>query len=205
MPGSRRSEIRRMAGVFGQAAALAAQRAGRLDIIVPAVPRLAEAVAADVRTWPVPARVVTDPDEKDAAYRIARAALVKSGTSTLEVAVAGIPMVSGYVVSFFEEIVARMLLSVDTTILPNLILGEKAVPQFYQRDFTPEKLAGALTPLLADTSERRRQVEALGRLDAVMAIGKTAPGDRAAALVLDSSGFQGSKSAETVASAPPTA
>ena len=204
MPGSRRSEIQRMANVFGETAELISQRAGPLDIIVPAVPRLAETVTAAVRAWRVPARVVTRSDEKDAAYRIARAALVKSGTSTLEVAVAGIPMVSGYKVPVFEEIIARSLLSVDTTILPNLILGGKTVPQFYQRDFTPDKLAGALTPLLADTPDRRRQIEALGRLDGIMGIGASPPSDRAAAVVLDFA-CQGRAGPETVASAPPTA
>ena len=138
LPGSRGSEIRRMAGVFGQAAALAAERVGKLEVVVPAVPRLAEAVQAAVAAWPVPARVVTDQDEKDAAFRIARAALAKSGTSTLELAVAGIPMVAAYKVPLFEEAVARLLLTVDTVILANLVLGENVVPELLQRDFTPK-------------------------------------------------------------------
>lgn len=204
MPGSRRSEIHRMASVFGEAAALVSQRVGALDVVVPAVPRLAETVAAAVRTWRTPARVVINSDDKDAAYRIARAALVKSGTSTLEVAVAGIPMVAGYKVPVFEEIIARTLLSVDTTILPNLVLGEKVVPQFYQRDFTPAKLAGALAPLLADTPERRKQIEALRRLEGIMTSGAASPSDRAAAVVLNYA-LQGSAIPETVASARPTA
>lgn len=204
MPGSRRSEIHRMASVFGEAATLVSQRLGAVDVVVPAVPRLAETVRTAVRTWWTPARVVTNSDDKDAACRIARAALVKSGTSTLEVAVAGIPMVAGYKVPVFEEIIARTLLSVDTTILPNLILGEKAVPQFYQRDFTPEKLAGALAPLLADTPVRRKQIEALDRLEGIMTSDAASPSDRAAAVVLNYA-LQGSAMPETVASARPTA
>ena len=50
--------------------------------------------------------MVTEPAEKDAAFRTARAALTKSGTSTLELAVAGVPMVAGYKVSLAEELVA---------------------------------------------------------------------------------------------------
>src|SRR6185437_15513313 len=48
LPGSRASEIRRMAGVFGQAAALVAEQVGGLEVVVPAVPRLAEMVKAAV-------------------------------------------------------------------------------------------------------------------------------------------------------------
>jgi lipid-A-disaccharide synthase len=205
LPGSRGSEIRRMAGVFGQAAALAAERVGKLEVVVPAVPRLAEAVQAAVAAWPVPTRVVTDPDEKDAAFRIARAALAKSGTSTLELAVAGIPMVAAYKVPLFEEAVARLLLTVDTVILANLVLAENVVPELLQRDFTAQKLAAALTPLLGDSSERRRQAAAFARLDTIMQIGQAAPSDRAASVVLDCAGFRQQPARETVVSATPAA
>ena len=205
LPGSRAGEIRRMAGIFGEAVALAAQRAGPLEVVVPSVPRLAGTVKAAVASWAIVPRVVTEPDERDAAFRAARAALTKSGTSTLELAVAGIPMVAGYTVPLFEELIARMLINVQSVILANLVLGENAVPELLQREFTPERLAAALVPLLSDTPQRRRQIDALARLDAIMEIGQTAPSDRAAAAVLDCAGVTGQPQRETVASGPPTA
>ncbi len=205
LPGSRASEIRRMAGVFGGAAALAAERAGGLEVAVPSVPRLADAVKAAVASWRIPARVVIEPDEKDAAFRMARAALTKSGTSTLELAVAGIPMVAAYKVPLFEEAVGRLLIKVQSVILANLVLGENVVSEFLQRDVTPERLAAALTPLLSDTPERRQQTTAFARLDTIMEIGKAVPSDRAAVVVLDCAGAPRQPQRETVASAPPTA
>jgi lipid-A-disaccharide synthase len=160
---------------------------------------------AAVASWRIPARVVTDAGEKDAAYRIARAALAKSGTSTLELAVAGIPMVAAYKVSLLEELAAHLLVKIRNVILANLVLGENIVPQILQRDCTPERLAAALVPLLSDTPERRRQIEAFARLDTIMDIGKAAPSDRAAAVVLDCAGARSQPERETVASAPPTA
>ena len=62
------------------------------------------------------------------------------------------------------------------------------MPEFLQRACTAEALAAALVPLFADTPERRRQIEAFARLDAIMDIGKGAPSDRAAAVVLDCAG-----------------
>ncbi|MEJ2626618.1 MAG: lipid-A-disaccharide synthase [Pseudolabrys sp.] len=185
MPGSRGGEIRRMAGVFGAAVGEAAKRVGALEVVVPAVPRLADTVRAAVRSWPVPARIVTDPAEKLAAFRSARAALTKSGTSTLELALAGIPMVAAYKVSLLEAGVGKLMIRVPSVILANLILGEAAVPELLQFDCTPARLAAALVPLLSDTPERQRQVAALARLDAVMGIGGEAPSARAAAAVLD--------------------
>ena len=99
-----------MAGVFGEAVALTAARVGAIEVVVPAVPRLADTVKTAVASWRMPARVVTDPAEKDAAFRTARAALTKSGTSTLELAVAGIPMVAAYKVPLFEEAIARLFI-----------------------------------------------------------------------------------------------
>jgi lipid-A-disaccharide synthase len=205
LPGSRAGEIRRMAGVFGEAVALAAARVGSLEVVVPAVPRLAGMVQAAVASWRVPARVVSEPAEKDAAFRVARAALSKSGTSTLELALAGIPTIAAYKVSLLEEAMARLLVDVPSAILANLILGENVVPELLQRDATPKRLAAALEPLLRDTPERRRQIEAFSRLDAIMDIGTASPSDRAAAVVLDCAGKPRDLGREAVAFGLPKA
>jgi lipid-A-disaccharide synthase len=185
MPGSRSGEIRRFANLFGESVARVAQQTGPLDVVVPAVPRLAAAVKAAVANWPVAARVIVEREEKEAAFRIARAALTKSGTSTLELALAGIPMVAAYTVTLVEELIARALVTAPSAILTNLILGENVVPEFLQRDCTLENLSSALLKLLQDTPERRRQVEAFARLDDIMQIGKAVPSAKAAQYVLE--------------------
>jgi lipid-A-disaccharide synthase len=205
LPGSRSGEIQRMAGIFGRAAGLLAARIGGLELVVPTVPRLAERVAAAVKSWPLPARVVADGAEKDAAFRNARAALTKSGTSTLELAVAGVPMVAAYKVSLVEELVGRLLITAPSAILANLVLGENVVPEFLQRDCTAGKLAGALLPLMSDTPERARQASAFSRLDAIMEIGSAQPSDRAAAAVLDCAAHFNQLRREAVAPPAPTA
>lgn len=184
MPGSRSGEIRRMAGVFGEALGRLAAIAGPFEVVVPTVDRLETAVRTAVAGWPVPARIVTDPDEKYAAFRRARAALAKSGTSTLELALAGVPMVTGYRVATLEAWVARLLIKLPTVILANLVLGRNVVPEFLQQDCTPDNLADALAPLLADTPERRLQIAAFTELDGIMKLGDGSPSEKAAAVVL---------------------
>jgi len=185
MPGSRSAEIRRLAADFGGALGELAARVGPLDVVVPAVPRLAAAVEAAVAVWPLPAKVVTDPAEKYAAFRTARAALVKSGTSTLEVALAGVPMIGAYRVTLLEELAVRALVNTHSALLTNIILGENVIPELHQRDCNPKRLAAAMLPLLSDTPERRRQTDAFARLDAIMGGGQGGPAARAAAVVLD--------------------
>ncbi len=204
LPGSRSGEIRRMAGIFGEAVALASERTGPFDIVVPAVPRLAESVKAAIANWRVPARVATRTAEKHAAFRSARAALTKSGTSTLELALAGVPMAAAYKVPLIEELVGRLLITAPSAILANLVLGENVVPEFLQRDCTPKKLSEALLPLLSDTPQRRRQAEAFVRLDRLMQIGQAMPSDRAAALILGCAAGLNQPSREAMASARPT-
>ena len=196
LPGSRTGEIRRMAPVFGSAMARVVEQYGALEAVVPAVPRLADAVTAAVAAWPIPARVTADPDEKYEAFRTARAALTKSGTSTLELALAGVPMVAAYKVSLVEAIVGRLLIHAPSAILANLILGTNVVPEFLQRDCTADRLATALVPLLGDTPDRRQQSEAFSRLDDIMEIGKAKPSAHAASQVLAAVGSRsGARSA----------
>jgi lipid-A-disaccharide synthase len=117
---------------------------------------------------------------------VARAALVKSGTGTLELAVSGVPMVAAYIVSALEAQVIRRVVRVPSFILANLVIGQKVVPELLQNECTPERLAAALIPLIGDTPERRRQVEAFSWLDTIMEIGSRAPAARAADIVLGS-------------------
>ena len=205
LPGSRTGEIHRMAPVFGAAMARVVEQFGPIEIVVPAVASLAGTVRNAVSAWRVPARVITDHNDKHEVFQTARAALTKSGTSTLELALAGVPMVAGYRVLLVEAIAARLILNITSVILANLVLGENVVPEFLQWHCTPKRLAAALLPLLTDTSERRRQSEAFGRLDAIMEVGKASPSDRSAALVLDIIGGASRVSSEPMVLGQPTA
>ncbi len=69
--------------------------------------------------------------------------------------------------------------------LPNLILGDNAIPEFLQDACTADALAAALLPLLGDTPARAAQVAAFARLDAAMRIAPGAtPSGEAARIVL---------------------
>jgi lipid-A-disaccharide synthase len=186
MPGSRSGEVERLAGIFGETLGLVQQRIGPIDVVVPTVPHLLAKVNKAVASWPVKPRVVIEQADKQEALRMARAALAKSGTTTLELAISGIPMVAAYKVSPLEARVIKRLVRVPSYILANLVIGQNIVPELVQEDCTPEKLADMLTPLILDTPERRRQVEAFSWLDTIMEIGSRAPAARAADIVLGS-------------------
>ncbi|WP_336486635.1 lipid-A-disaccharide synthase [Methylobacterium nigriterrae] len=168
LPGSRRSEIERLMPVFGAALKCLEERVGSIEGVLPAVTRHRALIERHARAWDIPVRIVHGEEAKLRVFRRARAALAASGTVTLELALAGVPMVVAYKVSRIEEAVARSLIQVPTIVLPNLILGESAMPEFVQSDCTAEALADALALLIEDGPARAAQVRALDRIDGLM-------------------------------------
>ncbi|GJE19393.1 lipid-A-disaccharide synthase [Methylobacterium marchantiae] len=185
LPGSRRSEIERLMPVFGATLDLLVQRYGPIDAVLPAVTRHRAMIERLALSWSRPVRIVHGEAAKYAAFRRSRAALAASGTVTLELALAGVPMVVAYKVSRLEEAVARRLIQVPTIVLPNLILGENAMPEFIQAECTPGRLGEALLPLLRGGEARDAQINSLRRIDGSMRlVGDDEPSRKAARIVL---------------------
>jgi lipid-A-disaccharide synthase len=184
LPGSRRSEIRHHMLAFGVTLGRLEAEGVPYDLILPTMPHLLDAVREGVTRWKVKPRIVIGEQEKRAAFRIAHAALAKSGTVTLELALAGVPMVTAYRVGAVEAWIMRRAIKVNSVILANLVVGENVVPEFLQQDCTSKKLAPALREILGDTPARRRQVEAFAKIDTIMSTGNQPPSVRAADIVL---------------------
>ncbi|MYI07706.1 MAG: lipid-A-disaccharide synthase, partial [Gemmatimonadetes bacterium] len=154
LPGSRRQEVRRHLRVFLDAGAKARERYPDLQVAV------AEADGVDLRLPPgAVARVVP---RARALLAHAHAAVVKSGTSTLEAALAGVPFVVAYRTHPWTFALARRLVRVEHVALANLVAGRRVVPEFLQDAVTAGGLAGALVPLIGDGPERRRVLAGLG-------------------------------------------
>lgn len=184
LPGSRRSEIRHHMAVFGETLGLLQQQNVPFELVLPTMPHLLAAVTEGLKNWPVQPRVVVGEQDKRAAFRFARAAFAKSGTVTLELAIAGVPMVTAYRAGSVEAWIARRVIRSTSVILANLVIGENVVPEFIQEDCTPQKLAPALREVLAESAMRKRQVDAFARLDDIMDTGKASPSVGAADIVL---------------------
>jgi lipid-A-disaccharide synthase len=188
LPGSRRSEIRHHMAVFGEALGRLRAESVAFELILPTMPHLLEAVREGVerwqKDWQVEPRIVVGEKDKRAAFRIARAALAKSGTVTLELALSGVPMVAAYRAGRAEAFIVLRAINVSTVILANLVIGENVVPEFVQNDCTPDKLSSALRELLVDSEMRRRQLDAFAKIDTIMSSGGVSPSVRAADTVL---------------------
>jgi lipid-A-disaccharide synthase len=184
LPGSRTSEVTRLMQPFGEAIELLHARRIRPQVIIPVVSHVRPLIERFAQSWTVQPHLVEGEDDKFRAFRLAHAALAASGTVTLQLALAGTPMVVAYKVDGIAAHL-RFLLNVPSVVLANLVLEENAFPELLQEDCTPEKLADALEPLLRDSPERRAQLAALARIPHKMLLDGGTPSDAAADIVLD--------------------
>ncbi|HEY1721891.1 MAG TPA: lipid-A-disaccharide synthase [Magnetospirillaceae bacterium] len=185
LPGSRRSETSRLLPEFGATLGRLAASHPRLQAVVPTVETVADSVSEAVRDWPVPALVVRGAGERYDAFAASRAALAASGTVTLELALAGVPMVVGYRVNPITAFFARRLVKLDAVSLPNILAGRIVVPELLQGDCRPELLAPALARLLDDGAARFEQRTGLDAALTKLGHGEASPSRRAATAIRD--------------------
>lgn len=175
LPGSRAQELDRHLDAFVDAAARLRAGYNALVPVVAAAPGVDEGRFRDTDL------VVTS--DTRTLLRAARAAIVKSGTSTLEAALAGVPFVMAYRTSFITWTLAKRLVKVDHVALANLVAGRRVVPELLQGDVTGERLAAALEPLLADGEARSTMLEGLEEIR--HRLGGPGASERVAKMALD--------------------
>jgi len=184
MPGSRTKEVGRLLPIFGQALKRLCSSHPDLTAVVPTVGTTATLVEDLTRAWNLRTIVVSDSAEKADLFAGSDVAVTKSGTSTLELALAGVPMVVAYKVSALTAFLARRLITVDNVAMVNLLAGRAFVPECLQENCSPERLAEELGRLIDDESARARQLVGLSEAVAALGAGTPPPSERAAAKVL---------------------
>ncbi len=189
LPGSRRSEVTRLAPVFGEV--IARLHAARPDLrfVLPAAAPVAGLVQALVADWPG-RPIVLDPRDlgaeaalvKRSAFAAADVALAASGTVSLELAAVGTPMVVAYDMNWISRQVIGRMLRIDTVTLVNLVSDTRVVPEFIGPKCRPGPIAEAvLATLDAPQAQARAMALTMDRLG----LDGPAPGTRAAQAVLD--------------------
>ncbi|MEI2386088.1 lipid-A-disaccharide synthase [Breoghania sp. JC706] len=194
LPGSRSSEVGRLLQPFGETVARLKRDFPDLEVLLPTVPHMVERVKQEVAGWAVAGTVITGEKEKFAAFRRAHAALAASGTVTLELAIAGVPIAVCYKLDWFYRRLKQInriipIVTASSMVLPNIILGRNVVPEFLDDEVAPERLVPVLADLLRDSVARTEQVMAFEEIEERMVLdnGET-PSDRAARIVCEVAG-----------------
>ena len=184
LPGSRGGEVSRLAPILGETLGLLAKKHPGLTAVVPTVDTVAEQVRAAVGSWPVRTIVVADTARHRDVYAASRAALTKSGTSTLHLALAGVPMVVCYKMHWLTAFLARRLVKLDHVSLVNILAEREVVPEYLLADCTAENLAAATAPLLDDGDAWDKQCAGLSAVVELLKVDGNPPSEQAAQIVL---------------------
>lgn len=183
LPGSRPSEVSRLMEPFGRTITQLRRQGCHPLVVVPVVESVRPLIEAGIARWPVDVKLVSGAADKFRAFKLATAALAASGTVTLELGLAGVPMVVAYRVDGAAKHL-RFLVKTPSIVLANLVLGENAFPEFIQEQCTEEFMAPALLALLRDTPERAAQLTALKRIPDELRLTHGTPSEAAARVVL---------------------
>jgi lipid-A-disaccharide synthase len=183
LPGSRRNEMRAHLRPMLLAASLVREEFRDVQCLLTVAPTFDRDAVESLITAAAPARaarpVLVFEDRYD-AVAAADAAVVASGTATLETALLGVPMVVVYRMHPLTYALARRLMRLRDIGMPNLIAGRRVVPELVQENCTGEAIARELRRLLTDPAAadrmRRDLGEVRGRLGARGAISRAARG-----------------------------
>ncbi len=184
LPGSRASEVKRLVDIMGEAVGRVSEQVPNLEVLVPAVANVRPLIETSIRDWPVKPVILDGEAQKFAAFRRATAAITASGTASLELALARVPMVACYRVDRLAALL-RWLVVTKTFLLPNLIAGRIIVPELMQQDCTAEGLANEAVPLLTDANARQIQLDGFEDVIQKMSVAESNPSALAAVEVLD--------------------
>jgi lipid-A-disaccharide synthase len=163
LPGSRVQEIRRIWPPMLEAARLLKARHPALRLVLPVAPTIDRKLIGEAP------EVELVEGQAPEVLAVADAAIVASGTATLEAALALTPLVVVYRTSWLNWWIGRLLVRVKFLSLVNLLAGRAVVPELLQASCTPSRIAAAVEPLLSPSPERAAQIEALRAIRAELA------------------------------------
>lgn len=187
LPGSRAGEVRRLGPIFAEVCARLVADAATADLsfVAPmATPALKLMFHQQLAKIGIDRKFKLLDGDSETAITAADVALLASGTAALEAALLATPMVAAYrvaPVTYTIAVTFGMLKTAYYT-LPNLLTDEPMVPELMQNDATAEKLAAAMSDMLADDARREKISQAFSGLRGLLARGAD---DRAAEAVIE--------------------
>lgn len=175
LPGSREGELRRHLPVLKAMAAELIALPGVSEIVVPTLPRLKQRLETEFQAWAVPVTVLDRREARNELYGRALGAICVSGTVTLELALAHVPMLVIYALDNHQ---ARIFdrLGRPAVSLPNIILDRDVVPELVMPSLSAEAVLPLAGDLLGSKKARQDQVDAFGELSDLMEAGRSPHG-----------------------------
>ena len=166
LPGSRRHEIERILPIMWKAASIIEKKQPKIGFIIPVPSPVEEKMVLDTINHlpPGPSKYSVIAGKTRLVLRGAHAALVTSGTATIESALMLCPMIVCYKTAFLTYLMGKMLVKINNIGMVNIVAQKTICPEFIQHNMTPSALADALNNLLSDKKDRETMIEELKKV-----------------------------------------
>ncbi len=186
LPGSRRQEIERILPTMLQAAKKLEAQFSDLSFMIATPNERIEMIVNDeiARNALKPARLDVICGNARALMRQAEAAIVTSGTATLETALIGTPHILVYKTSAFTYWFARKVVKIKHIGLVNIIAGRTVCPELIQQDAAPEAMAAEMSKLMSETPEQKAML--IGYAEVRQMLGTKKAAENVAAILSES-------------------
>ena len=183
LPGSRQQEVNLILPAMVKAAVILKKKLPSIGFIIAAAsPEAGGWIEQILSEMKMSGQFAVVEGQTRQVLRQAMAAWVCSGTATIETALMRCPMVVVYRVRLMTYLAGRILIRVPFLGMVNIVAGKQVCPELLQGDATPEKLARAIEPLLADSQTRKNMINELDRVRGIL--GDPGAVERAAKIVL---------------------
>lgn len=183
--GSRSTELKMLLPIYTKAITLLRNKFPDLQVVSPTIPHLLKEMDDWKNSVDFPVIVITDNEEKFAAYRAANIGLAKSGTNNLEMSIAKLPIVIAYKINSFSYWWIKRLVKINFVNLLNLAANKEIIPECIQDSCTPEILADNLSYLLENKDKADKQIQLTNKALKKLGISQAkSPSDKAAETLL---------------------
>lgn len=191
LPGSRYSEIKRLAPTFGQVAEQFINQHPRYKVVVPVANNVLDAVKYETNQWKSKPILYFSKSQnfthshrtKAVLFQTANVALAASGTVTLELAASRTPTIAAYDVHPLSRFLIAKLLKIDAVTLPNIVFGQKVIPEYLGSQCQPKPILKELEKICSDSAERNAQIQAFDEIVQRLQSPNNKSGDFAAATI----------------------
>ncbi len=186
LPGSRLVEVSKHLPIIEHTLDLLSKKNTIFEVVLPLADDVATYVRSVVQTWPYRITFTEgEHDSKSNAFAASNVALACSGTVALELALADIPYVTIYKMSFLSRIIARTFIKLKYVNLINILLDKEVVPELILENCKPNLILPHLVKALNDTEFRSKQRKHFKAALDLMTVGGNFPSERAAQAILE--------------------
>ena len=184
LPGSRHSEVSKLAPVFVESIKQIQKKIPNLFLLIPSVETMKDEIDKHFRNIGIPYRIITGQNARYEAFRMSEFAIATSGTVSLELAVCRTPHLIAYTFNWLTNRIVKLLVKTKYANLINILADRAIIPEFVLRRCRADLIASEALDFLQNKEKCASQIEQAGEQLAKLKPADKLPSEKASEVVL---------------------